>query len=427
MPHLPRFGRSARLMVGASALTTLGAIAPFLVGSQAVLLMRDLGFGAGQLGLVVSTFFAVAALVTILGGPLIERFGDSRGHLLGGLLVAAGSFGVALLVQEVIGLVAALALLGAGNAICQGTSNRTVATLLPAHRRGLGFGLKQSAVPAAIMLGGLAVPTTTAYLGWRATFAIVGSIGLLVALTALARLLLNGGSRPEPAPRRGGKKGEKRHTGLDKAPWGPLLLCGAAITAASAAANFLGAYLASWAHEVGLTVGQAGVLMAAGSGTSILVRIASGFQADRRYGANLPVVATMMLVGGVSVALLGALPTPWAVVVLGFVAFAVGWSWPGLMLYAVARLGRDAPTSASSVVQAGAFVGGALGPLAFGLVVSLVSFQGAWWVAAVAFTLAGVLTLLARRGFRKDLERRPPMEPFGYGGGRREPRFTTGG
>ncbi|MGD8149893.1 MFS transporter [Ornithinimicrobium sp. Y1694] len=420
-------GRSARLMLGASALTTLGAIAPFLVGSQAVLLMRDLGFGAGRLGLVVSTFFAVAALVTILGGSLIERWGNARGQLLGGLLVASGSFAVAALVQEIVGLVLALAVLGAGNAICQGTSNRTVATLLPAHRRGLGFGLKQSAVPAAIMLGGLAVPTTTTYLGWRATFAIVGAIGLVVALVALVRLVSSrsSASTTEHQP----VQGERRHTGPgeDRAPWGPLLLCGAAITAASAAANFLGAYLASWAHEVGLTVGQAGLLMAAGSAASILVRILSGFQADRRYGANLPVVASMMLVGGVSVALLAVLPSAWAVVVLGFIAFAVGWSWPGLMLYAVARLGRDAPTRASSVVQAGAFVGGALGPLTFGLVVSGLGFQTAWWVAAAAFTIAGVLTLLARRGFRRDLERRPPAEPFGYGGGRQEPRFTTGG
>lgn len=110
-----------------------------------------------------------------------------------------------------------------------------------------------------------------------------------------------------------------------------------------------------------------------------------------------------------------------------FLAFAVGWSWPGLFLYAVARLGRDAPTQAASVVQAGAFIGGAVGPALFGLVVSLVGFQPAWYVAAAAFTTAAVLVLLARRGFRLDLERRPPTEPFGYGGGRDKPRFSASG
>src|SRR5690606_40132131 len=51
-----------------------------------------------------------------------------------------------------------------------------------------------------------------------------------------------------------------RHTSAEheRAPWRPLLLCGVAIAFASSAANFLGAYLASWAHDVGLTIGQIG-------------------------------------------------------------------------------------------------------------------------------------------------------------------------
>ena len=202
-------------------------------------------------------------------------------------------------------------------------------------------------------------------------------------------------------------------------------MCGVAIAFASSAANFLGAYLASWAHDVGLTIGQAGLLMAAGSGTSVLVRVAIGFRADRRYGGNLSVVATMILIGAICLALIGAVPSPWAVVVFGYLGFALGWSWPGLMLYAVARVGRDAPTEASSVVQAGAFVGGALGPVSLGLVISLVGFRSTWYAAAACFLVAGLLTLLARRGFRKDLIARPPAEPLGFGGGRREPRYTT--
>ncbi|SOC53829.1 MFS transporter [Ornithinimicrobium cerasi] len=426
-------GSSARLMLGASALTTLGAIPPFLVGAQAVLLMRDLDFGPAGLGLAVSTFFAVAALVTILGGSRLERWGDPAGRLVAGLLVATGGLGLALLVRDWPSLVAAMAVLGAGNATCQSTSNRTVATALPPHRRGLGFGVKQSAVPAAIMLGGLAVPTTTAALGWRSTFVVTGLLGVLVALTALASALAGRRRhRRTTAARPGAGAGTVagrggRHTpeDRDRAPWGPLLLCGVAITFASAAANFLGAYLASWAHEVGLTIGQAGLLMAAGSGSSVLVRVVSGLRADARHGGNLSVVAAMMLSGAVCLALIGAVPQVWSVLLFGFLAFAVGWSWPGLLLYAVARVGRDAPTQASSVVQAGAFVGGALGPVGFGLLVAGLGFRGAWEAAAAALLVAGVLTLLARHGFRRDLRERPPTEPFAYGGGRRSPRFVT--
>lgn len=429
--------RVARLMLGASGLTTLGAIPPFLLGAQAVLVMDELDFGAAGLGVAVSTFFAVAALVTILAGGLFDRAAGPLGRVAGGVLVAAGGLGTALLVHDWRWLVVAMAVLGAANATCQGASNRTVATLLPAHRRGLGFGIKQSAVPAAIMLGGLAVPTTTELFGWRSTFLVTGGVGALVAVSGLVGLLgpavrrrtaasaavpqVPGSAEPVAVDTSAGPS----DGGRDRAPWGPLLLCGVAITFASAAANFLGAYLASWAHEVGLTVGQAGLLMAAGSGSSVLVRVLSGLQADRRHGNNLAVVATMTTVGAVCLALLGAVPQVWAVVVFGFLAFAVGWSWPGLMLFAVTRIGRDAPTQASSVVQAGAFVGGALGPVSFGLVVAGLGFRGAWLAAATAFLVAGVLTWLARNGFRRDLLTRPPAQPLGFGGGRQVPRYVT--
>ncbi|MGO0577576.1 MFS transporter [Ornithinimicrobium panacihumi] len=413
-------GPSGRLMLAASSLTTLGAIPPFLLGSQAVLMKRDLDFGAAGLGIAVSTFFAVAATCTILASTLLDRLAGRPGRALSGGVVAAGGLGLALLVNDWPSLVVAMAVLGVGNALCQGTSNKTVATVLPPHRRGLGFGMKQSAVPAAIMLGGLAVPTTTEHLGWRSTFVITGVVGLLVLLTALLRTggtVLGSGTTDRAEPDRA----------PDRAPWGPLLLCGAAITFASMAANFIGAYLASWAHHVGLTIGQAGLLMAAGSSMSILVRIASGFQADRRYGGNLSVVATMIAIGAACLAAIGTFPAPWAAVVFGVLAFAGGWSWPGLMLYAVARVGREAPTQASSVVQAGAFTGGALGPAVLGLVVSEVSFQSAWFVASALFVVAFTLTLVARAGFRRDLVRRPPRQRFGYGGGQLSPKYVAGG
>ena len=406
---------TARTMLGASGLTVLGVLAPFLLGAQAVLMQRDLGFGPARLGLAVSIFFATAAVATILGVGLLTRHGRRVGLVVAGLLVAVGSLLVATLVQGWWTLVLAMAVLGLANAACQGTANAAVATALPRHRRGLGFGIKQSAVPAAIMLGGLAVPTTTVLFGWRSTFLIVGGVGLLVVLAAL----LGRGQGPAGAVRR--PVGRRP----DRAPRGPLLLCGLAIAFGSAAANFLGAYLASWAHDVGLSIEQAGVLLALASGSSIVLRIVLGHRADRRYGANLPVVAGLMAGGALCLAVLGAVPQAWSVVLMGLLAFAVGWSWPGLVLYSVARLGRDSPTHASSTLQAGAFVGGAVGPASFGLVVAVAGFQASWYAASASMLVASALVLLARRGFRADLETRPPAEPFGYGGGHRRPRFTT--
>lgn len=428
MPPARPHPAPGRLMLAASALTVLGSMAPFLVGAQAVLIMRDLGFDAAGVGLVVSVFFGAAALGTILAAGAFERMSGRTGRVVAGALVAVGSLAVALLVRDLVGLVLAMAVLGAANATCQGTSNKTVASVLPANRRGLGFGIKQAAVPTAIMLGGLAVPTTTALFGWRSTFLAVGVVGVLVLLGALVggRAGTRDGSGDRVSGTTGSRAPHTRDLG-DHAPRGPLVLCATAVGSAAMACNFIGAYLASWAHDVGLTVEQAGWLVAGGSALSVVARVLTGARADKRFGGNLSIVAAMMLGGALALLALGAVPEPWAVIVSGVVAFVVGWSWPGLMLFAVARVGRDAPTQASSVVQAGAFVGGAVGPALLGLVVEGAGFAWAWWAGAALFLLSAVLTLLARSGFRTDLVRRPPAAVFYYGGGRARPRRVVGG
>lgn len=410
-----------RTMLSASGLTILGSIAPFLLGAQAVLVQRELGFGPAGLGAAVSIFFGTAAVVTILGGAALQRRGRRVGLVAAGLLIAVGNLGLAGLAHDLPVLLAAMVVLGAANGACQATSNAAVATALPQHRRGLGFGIKQSAVPAAIMFGGLAVPTTTMLLGWRSTFVITGLLGLVVVAVGI----FSTGTRTP-------KSGSRTATGgapaaQDRAPVGALLLCAVGIILANGAANFVGAYLALWAHQVGLSLGQAGMLVATGSGSAMLMRILLGHLADRRHGGNLGPIAVQMFVGGLCLALIGAVPQAWAVVLFGILAFAIGWSWPGLFLYAVARLGRDAPAQAASALQAGAFIGGASGPVLFGLIIEGVSFTWAWWAASLAFGLAGVAVLAARAAFRRDLQRRPPAQPFGYGGGRSRPRYTVGG
>lgn len=404
--------RVVLVMALASAVTTLGAIAPFLLGAQSVWIREDLRFGEAGLGVAVSTFFLVAAVAALAGGGMVDRVGRRWGHVLAGAFVACGGLGVALVADRWWLLVVSMAVLGVGNAACQVTSNLAVAQALPPGRRGLGFGVKQSAVPLAVLLGGLAVPTTGALFGWRSTFVVLAAGGVAVAV--LVPWLGGDGGRSAP-----------RAAVVDRPPRGPLLLCGVGILFASAAANFLGSFLASWGDEVGLSPAQAGLLMAAGSAASITVRVLSGHRADGRHGANLPIVAAQMAAGAVFLVLL-TVPQAWAVVVFGFLAFAVGWSWPGLLLYAVARVGRDAPAYASGVVQAGAFAGGAVGPAVLGTVVALYGYTVAWWAGAACFLTASVLVALARRGFLRDLQARPPAEPFGYGGGRRAPRHTTG-
>ncbi|WP_338752571.1 MFS transporter [Janibacter alittae] len=400
-------------VLGASLLTTVGSVPVFLLATQSVPLRRELGFGEQRFGVAVAAFFTAASLVAILGGGVADRAGPRLSTMVAGGLSAVGGVGVALLAHGWLTLVACMVVLGCANAAHQLTANLAMSRSIPAHRRGIGFGVKQSAVPVAIVLAGLAVPTMTSQLGWRSTYWTLGGVGLVVVL---AGLLAPGRNGSTAAPPRG--------AGLDAPPVRALLVVTAAIALGSAAANSMGSFIASWGFEVGLTPSQAGGLMAAGSALNVVGRLLVGQLADRRHGRNLPVVATQMAIGGVALLAL-SLPGVASYVAASLVAFAIGWSWPGLFLFAVTRIGRESPAKASGYVQAGAFFGGATGPLLFGMAVDAFGYETSWRLSALVFFAAAALVLLSRRMFLTDLVVRPPRVPLGYGGGRERPRWTT--
>ena len=70
-------------------------------------------------------------------------------------------------------LFALLAVAGVANAVTQPAINLFVAEQIPADRQGLGFGIKQSGIPAAILMSGLALPVLALPLGWRVTLGAV--------------------------------------------------------------------------------------------------------------------------------------------------------------------------------------------------------------------------------------------------------------
>lgn len=401
----------ARTVTAASAMTTLGAIPVFLLSSQAVFIRADLDFDEIQFGIAVSVFFASAAVGALLGGGLPDRLGRRWSTVLAGSLAAAGGLGTAWATRSWGSLLALMVVLGMANAACQLTSNVTLARAVPPNRRGLGFGVKQAAVPFAILIAGLAVPVVSMVFGWRWTFTITGVAGL--------GIMANGLRLPSGA---GVHAGQAK--GRDQAPLSAMLAVMAAMMVASAAANSMGSFIATWGFEVGLTPNEAGVLMAAGSALNIAGRVFSGHRADRREGRNLPVVAFQLLVGAAAVALL-SVPSTWTLVPATLLAFGLGWSWPGLLLYAVVRVGRDSPGSASGMVQAGAFVGGATGPALFGLVVGHLGFAAAWRMTALLFLVAALLVVYARRLFIADLVARPPQTQLRYAGGRNRPARIT--
>jgi MFS family permease len=354
--------RPALLSIGSGATTVLPG---FLVGSLALQIRDDLDVSVGAVAAGVTVFFAAGALGAGPGGRFAERIGALRA--MRGCLVATAACLVlaGLAAQSLVELLAVLAIAGLANSVNQPAINLFMADQVALDRQGLAFGIKQSAIPAAVIISGLALPVLALPLGWRATFAICAAVALAVAA-------LVGRAAPSfaPAPERA----------VAPRPSRKLVMTAVGAALASAGPCALGAYLVASAVDVGIAEGVAGVLSAAGSASSLVVRIVVGHRADRRRDYGFSTMVALLVAGAGGFALL-AVGEPAPFVAGSFVAFGLGWGWPGLFNLAVVDLHRESPGAATGVSQVGIYVGAAFGPAAYGVLSSEIGYPAAWGVA----------------------------------------------
>ncbi len=353
----------------------------------------DLDVSVEAVAVGVTAFFLAGAFGSGPGGRLAERTGAARAMRGCVLLTAACLVAAAGLAQSLALLLALLALAGLSNAVCQPAINLFMAEQVAQERQGLAFGIKQSAIPVAILVSGLALPLLALPFGWRATFALcaLGPLGVAIALSRSARHLRPPVQR-EPAPR----------------PSRELVVIAVGAALASAGPNAMGAYLVASAVAAGIAEGAAGLLAALGSAISLGVRVALGIRADRQrdYGYG---VIVLLLAGGAAGFLLLAFGVPVPFVIGALVAYAFGWGWPGLFNLAVVQSHRDAPGAATGVSQTGIYVGAGAGPAAFGAISAAGGYEAAWIAsAALALVAALVLAWVGRRTAVRTAPGGPP-------------------
>jgi predicted MFS family arabinose efflux permease len=369
-------GRPLRAATSALTTTVAVSIPVFLVGGLAVQIGDELGFSPAGLGLAVSAYFGASALASVPAGALVERYGSTTVSRSGIALAAASLLGIAVAARSLWSLIAIMALGAGANAAGQLASNASLARHVPPRRQGLSFGVKQAAIPVSTLLAGAAVPAVALTLGWRWAF-VLAAVAACAAIPAV------------PADHDGGKRA--RGTGGQRAT-GALVVIGVAATLAAGAANALGTFLVDSAVARGIAPGPAGLALTLGGAVCMAARIAGGWQADRRPHRQSGVIAAVLVCGAVGLLLL-AVPGTLALVAGVVLGFGLGWSWPGLLNFAVVRLHPQAPAAATSITQTGVYAGGCLGPLGLGSLAAAAGYPTMWTVAAMAMVVAGVLML----------------------------------
>jgi MFS family permease len=361
---------------------TTGVLPGFLTGALGVSIREDLGFGESGLGLAIGLSFLAAALCSALFGRTVERLGSVRSMRASSAASAISMLAIAVFARSVASLTAMLVVSGMANAMTQPATNLYIARAVPLHRHGIAFAIKQSAIPGATLLGGLAVPTIALTVGWR--WAYVGGAALALVGGALAVDVGN------TAPLAG------RTTGRSDQPLQTLAVLGAGVGFGALAAASLGAFSISALDEAGISEGRAGLLASVGSLLVVTVRLWLGAWSDRTARSHVPVVGAMVLVGALGWAVMGIM-TPVALVAGGVLAYGFGWGWPGLFNLAIARANPSAPAAASGVTQTGTYLGVAVGPFVFGVLAEHVSYSAAWNVAAASAVLAAACIAVGNR------------------------------
>jgi MFS family permease len=378
-----------RVIAVAAAVSTACVLPAFLLGAMAVRIRRDLGMGESEIGLAFAAFFAAAALASAPGGRLADR-GDPA-IIIRFAVLASGVTTLLLagFARSLVAITVCLTVAGVANSVCQSAANLMIVRSLPAHRQGFALAIKQSAIPGATLLSGLAVPALSLTYGWRWGFAVGGGL-------ALATLIWVPRSRGEARPASARRARPARRTGPD-VPMRIMVLLAVAVGLGGTAASSLGSFLVSAAVDADVSERLAGLLLTAGSIAGIGVRLIAGARADRREGGHFRVVA-LMLAGGAAAFAALAIGVPVAYLLAAPLAFCTAWAWPGLFNLAVVRANPSSPATATGITQTGQFVGAVLGPLLFGSVAEHLGYQQAWLMAScIALAAAGAVAAARSR------------------------------
>ena len=374
-------------MLVQQTLTTWGKTIVPVVGPA---MARDLGLDPELIGVYV----AIAGVASTLGaaacGRWIQRFGAMRMSQVSLLLMASG---LALGLPGWVALIGAGAfVVGLGTVIATPASSEILARYAPPGQAPLIFSIKQTGVPAGLMMAGLIGPLCVALSGWRLALAVTAGGGLLLAV------LLQPLTRRFDADRAAGKAAGRagmlttlRVIFHDPGLRGLAFAQGAYVGLQNTFVTFFVTFMVVELHRDLLTAGQ---VFAAAQVVAVFSRVFWGWLGGRVGGAQRLLGLLGVAMAAVA-ALLGFVTPGWplaAVVAIALALAGTAVSWQGINLSEVARL---APPGMVGAMTGGVIAFGSATAIVYPLVMTAIltatgSYALCFWLAALPPLLAAI-------------------------------------
>jgi MFS family permease len=365
---------------------TFVAIGRALPAVIAPAIITDLQIDAAWIGIYFG-LTGIAALFTQLGcGSFIVRYGALRMSQIALVMLAVGT-ALATLGTPVM-LVLSAIITGGGAAVSTPASSHLLGRCSPPGYLPLVFSIKQTAVPAGLLLAGALAPQLTEWIGWRGTVLISAAacVVFVLMMQPLRRIF-----DVDRVPTRTFRLSDFRGTLVSVLGTPGLRTLSFACLAFNGVQTVVTAYFVVYLTTIGYTPVAAGFIFSAVVAVAMPGRIVWGWLGSGYIPPRL-LIAGLAIGMAVSVGLLGVCSADWPTLLLGFVAVvlsATALSWHGIIL---AETARAAPEGMRGAVTGGVLSFGQVGALTEPLIYSaLLGLTGNY---GLGFIVCGIPALV---------------------------------
>lgn len=367
-----------------------------LPGLIAPAIIEDLNYDPAWVGIYFG-ILATASLVVQLGcGSFIIRYGAMRMSQLTLVMLAVGT-GIATLGLVPLWILSGI-LCGGGGALSTPASSHLLGRYSPPRFAPLVFSIKQTAVPAGILIASLTGPALVVDVGWRGAMLVMAA-GCMIFAVILQPTRAEFDS--DRVPSRSFHWGDFKTTFLSVIRVPALRSLSFACFAFNGLQTLISAYFVIYLTQLGHSLAVAGYVFAVAMAVAVPGRIFWGWLGSV-YVAPRIVQAGLALGMAASCAATAFFTPAWSLWLIGAVSVGISLtviSWHGVLLAEAARL---APEGMRGAVTGGVLSFGQVGAISMPLIYSaLLALTGSY---GIGFLVCGLPSLLV--GI--DLLRRGP-------------------
>ncbi|OGA54679.1 MAG: hypothetical protein A3F74_06200 [Betaproteobacteria bacterium RIFCSPLOWO2_12_FULL_62_58] len=365
---------------------TFAALGRALPAVIAPAIITDLRIDAAWIGIYFG-LTALASLVAQLGcGSFIVRHGALRMSQMSLVMLAAGTALAAL--GTPLALVLSAIICGGGGAVSTPASSHLLSRVSLPRYLPLVFSIKQTAVPAGLLLAGLLGPQLTEWTGWRVTMLVsAAACGIFVLMLQPLREIFD----IDRVPTRAFRVSDFKATLTVVLATPGLRALSFACLAFNGLQAAVTAYFVVYLTTIGYTPVAAGFVFSVAVAVAVPGRILWGWLGSSYVSPRLMMAGLALGMAG-SVVLLALCSAGWPTLLVGLIACvlsATALSWHGILL---AETARAAPEDMRGGVTGGVLSIGQVGALALPLMYSgLLDLTGSY---GIGFIVCGVPALL---------------------------------